>query len=408
MKQSLSVLYNDRRVGTLRQDEHGAISFEYENSWLQDPLATPLSQSLPLRDGVFEKKECLGFFGGILPEEQNREVIAKNLGVSSRNDFVLLQYLGGECAGAVSFQPESEHPEVRKEYYRPLDDDALAGLLKNLPKKPLLAGEEGVRISLAGAQDKLALRYQNGQFFIPCGNAPSTHILKPQISRFSGTVANEAYCMQLAGLLGLRVSKVEICTVNQIDFLNVERYDRQADENGKIIRLHQEDFCQALGVVSERKYQKEGGPGLVDCFKLLREASTVPATDLGRLLDAVIFNVLIGNNDAHGKNFSILYTGGNIQLAPLYDLLCTAFYPEVSTAMAMKIGKARTFDELFPSHFQDLAKQAELAPKLVVRRVVNLAEIARDLVAKLPVPEDIRGIDHLIQTRIETLLKRFR
>lgn len=408
MKQSLFVYYNDRRVGTLRQDEHGAMSFEYDSNWLQDPLAIPLSQSLPLRDGIFKKNECLGFFGGILPEELNREVIAKNLGVSSRNDFVLLQHIGGECAGAVSFQLESELPEVREECYKPLDDDALADLLKRLPNKPLLAGEKGVRISLAGAQDKLVLRYQNGQFFIPCGSAPSTHILKPKISRFSGTVPNEAYCMQLADLMGLRVSKVETCTVNQIDFLNVERYDRLTDGQGKIIRLHQEDFCQALGIVSERKYQKEGGPGLVDCFNLLRAASTVPAADLGRLLDAVIFNVLIGNNDAHGKNFSILYTGGDIQLAPLYDLLCTAFYPEVSTAMAMKIGKARTFDELFPFHFQDLAKQSGLAPKPVIRRVINLAEIARDSVDKLPVPEGIRGIDDLIRTRIDTLLKRFK
>jgi serine/threonine-protein kinase HipA len=122
MKQSLFVYYNDRRVGTLRQDEHGAMSFEYDSNWLQDPLAIPLSQSLPLRDGIFKKNECLGFFGGILPEELNREVIAKNLGVSSRNDFVLLQHIGGECAGAVSFQLESELPEVREECYKPLDD----------------------------------------------------------------------------------------------------------------------------------------------------------------------------------------------------------------------------------------------------------------------------------------------
>jgi serine/threonine-protein kinase HipA len=410
MKRTLSVNFNDRRVGTLRQDEYGAIFFEYKSDWLSDPLAIPLSQSLPLREGEFKKKECIGFFGGILPEELNREIIAKNLGLSTRNDFILLEHLGGECAGLVSFEIEQDSAaptKPNKPSYKLLDEDELYKVLKSLPIKPLLAGSEGVRISLAGAQDKVVLHYQKGQFSIPCYGAPSTHILKPESSRFAGTVANEAYCMRLADSMGLRVAKVETLIVKDINLLNVMRYDRILEQKGLITRLHQEDFCQALGIISEKKYQKEGGPSLVDCFNLVRKATTEPALDLKRLLDAVIFNVIIGNNDAHGKNFSIVYSNGKVKLAPLYDLLCTAFYPEVSVNMAMKIGKAKTFDELFPSDFHAFAIEAGLAPKLVVRRVVELAKIAQKEIERLPVTENIPDMVNLIRMRIETLLNRF-
>jgi serine/threonine-protein kinase HipA len=170
----------------------------------------------------------------------------------------------------------------------------------------LLAGETGIRLSLAGAQDKIAVRMEGDAVSLPLDGAPSTHILKPAVKRFAGFVFNEAYCMRLAAAVGLPVSKAEIRHVEEVEYLQIERYDRMHRLNPEgmsvLERLHQEDFCQAMGIVSENKYQKEGGPSLKQCFALLREVSSAPVLDLARLLDAVIFNYLAGNNDAHGKN----------------------------------------------------------------------------------------------------------
>jgi serine/threonine-protein kinase HipA len=217
---------------------------------------------------------------------------------------------------------------------------------------------------------------------LPLGGAPSTHILKPAVERFAGVVFNEAYCMRLAATVGLPVAKTEIRRVEDVEYFLVERYDRtqrQSSEGIELKRLHQEDFCQALGIVSENKYQKEGGPSLKQCFALLREVSSAPVLDLARLLDAVIFNFLVGNNDAHAKNFSLLYHGGGavqqeIRLAPLYDVVSTHHYPELTREMAMRIGGEYVSDRVTRQDFEQLAIDARLAKPLVNRRVSELAE----------------------------------
>ena len=291
--------------------------FEYTADWLNKPGAMPLSQSLPLRKERFKGKECRGFFAGILPEESKREIIARNLGISARNDYAMLEQIGGECAGAVTFIPAGGPLPERNYGYRKLSEKELAAILRELPKRPLLAGDEGIRLSLAGAQDKVAVRIEDGQVSVPLGGAPSTHILKPAVERFEGVVFNEALCMRLAAAAGLPAAGVETRSVDGVDFLLVERYDRYHRQvpgaEPVLERLHQEDFCQAQGIVSEMKYQKEGGPSLKQCFGLLREVSSAPVIDLARLLDAVIYNYLVGNNDAHGKNFSLLYKAGKRQ-----------------------------------------------------------------------------------------------
>src|ERR1017187_8804106 len=343
MARTLDVYLHDDLAGHLVQDDGGQMLFDYTEDWLNKPGAMPLSQSLPLRKEGFKGKECRAFFAGILPEESKREIIARNLGISARNDYAMLERIGGECAGAVTFIPAGIPagqvlPE-RNYSYRKLSAEELAAILKELPKRPLLAGEEGIRLSLAGAQDKVAVRMEPGEVYLPLGGAPSTHILKPAAERFEGVVFNEAFCMKLAAEAGLPAASVETMKVNGIDCLIVERYDRIHKEGRGaepvIERLHQEDFCQAHGMVSERKYQKEGGPSLKQCFGLLREVSSTTVIDLMRLLDAVIYNYLVGNNDAHGKNFSLLYHGigtGNlaVSFAPLYDVVSTIYYPELS------------------------------------------------------------------------------
>lgn len=382
MTRELDVYLFQDLTGVLRQNDDGLMSFKYAESWLADEAARPLSHSLPLKKDRFSRKECAGFFGGILPEESQREAIARNLGISARNDFAMLQEIGGECAGAVTFIPHGAKLPKDNSEYRYISEGELLEILKMLPKRPLLAGETGIRISLAGTQDKLAVRVQGNILSIPLGSAPSTHILKPAIARFPGIVFNEKLCMDLAAAIGLPCAPAEVRRAGDIDFLLIERYDRLNLRGlaSSYQRLHQEDFCQALGIVSEKKYQREGGPSLKQCFELLRTAATIPARDLQNLLDAVIFNFLIGNCDAHGKNFSLLYDD-ETRLAPCYDLLCTLYYPEVSKNMAMKLGDHYNIEQVKRRNFEQLADETGMAKALVKKRVSELAGL---IMKKLP------------------------
>ncbi len=399
MAKALDVYLHNKLVGYLTQDDDGQMLFEYAPSWLEASEAVPLSQSLPLRKNIFTRKECRGFFAGILPEENKRGIIARNLGISAGNDYAMLERIGGECAGAVTFVLAGEFFQDRQDTYRRLGEKELAKILRELPRRPLLAGEEGVRLSLAGAQDKIAVHVSGNDISVPLKGAPSTHILKPDIERFEGVVFNEAVCMNLAGKVGLPTARVVIGQVEGIDYLLVERYDRVRDSEGNTRRVHQEDFCQALGVVPERKYQSEGGPPLKQCFHLLRNTSAAPVLDLQRLLDAVIFHALIGNHDAHAKNFSLLYgVEGAVRLVPLYDVVSTVYYPELSQHLAMKIGGESASDRLFPQHFEKLAEEAGLAKPMVVRRV---PELAQRVLTRL---QDIK-IDHEVAYQVIEQIK---
>ena len=408
MARTLDVYLHNELVGHLIQDDGGQMVFDYNESWLQKSNATPLSQSLPLRRERFKRNECRGFFAGILPDESKREIIARNLGISARNDYAMLEQIGGECAGAVTFVSTGEKLPERNYGYRTLSSQELAAMLKQLPKRPLLAGEDGIRLSLAGAQDKVAVRIESNEISLPLGGAPSTHILKPAVERFEGVVFNEAFCMQLAARVGLPAAKVETRSVEGIEYLLVERYDRTYRQNPggtpSLERLHQEDFCQAQGIVPETKYQKEGGPSLRQCFALLREVSTAPVIDLARLLDAVIYNFLVGNNDAHGKNFSLLYHGmgtanQQIRLAPVYDVVSTTYYPELSKDMAMKIGREYSSDKVTLKDFEQLAEEAGLAKPIVRNRVPELAET---VIANL----DKLGIEHPVAEAVAALIRK--
>src|ERR1700730_181759 len=412
MARMLDVYLHDHLVGHLIQDDGGQMSFEYLETWLAQPGAAALSQSLPLRKERFAAKECRGFFGGILPEESKREIIARNLGISARNDYAMLEQIGGECAGAVTFIPAGQELPKRDYHYRKLDAKELAGILRELPKRPLLAGEKGIRLSLAGAQDKVAVRIEGEEVSLPLGGAPSTHILKPAVERFAGVVSNEALCMTLAAHINLPAAKVETRRAEDVEYLLVERYDRKhvtVDGAPTVERLHQEDFCQAQNIVSEMKYQKEGGPSFKQCFALLRNVSIAPVLDLANLLDAAIFNYLVGNNDAHGKNFSFVYEDKQIRLAPLYDVICTINYPELSTDMVMKIGREYSSEKVAPKDFEQLAEDGGLAKPLVRRRVPELATAVLEAFAKIKTPNKVsEEVAALIRKRCERARAKFR
>jgi len=410
MPKTLDVYLENSYVGNLIQDNYGLMLFKYDEKWLDNPAALPLSNSLPLRKELFKTKECRAFFAGVLPEANNRIIIARILGISAQNDFSLLEKIGGECAGAVTFLPTGDPLKTSDYDYQVLDNNQLAKILRELPRRPLMVGTENVRISLAGAQDKIAVCINaEGHISIPHGAAISTHILKPAIERFEGVVFNEALCMKLANAIGLPSAKVEIRRVEDIDYLLVERYDRK-QMIGSLAhsypqRVHQEDFCQALVILPENKYQNEGGPSLKRCFNLLREVSTAPVIDLQTLLDYVIFNFLVGNNDAHGKNFSILYDRGTIltehskRLAPLYDVLCTVHYPDISRKMAMKIGNEYNWDLIIPKHFDKFAEEVGLSQPLVKKRV---CEVAQRILSKI----DEMSMDHSVSMSVSKLIQQ--
>ena len=259
---------------------------------------------------------------------------------------------------------------------------------------------------------------EHGGVCLPLAGAPSTHILKPAVERFENVVFNEALCMKLAAEAGLPTASVETMKVNGVDYLLVKRYDRIHTQGPgtepMVERLHQEDFCQALGIVSEHKYQKEGGPSLKRCFELLREVSSSPVIDLVRLLEAVIYNYLAGNNDAHGKNFSLLYHGVGtanleVRLSPLYDIVSTVYYPELSREMAMKIGGEYSSQAVTAKHFEQLAEEAGLAKPLVRARVPQMAERVIAALGKMEIPhpaaEKVAG---LIRQRAEKVRDGFR
>jgi len=374
MARLLNVFLSGELVGQLEQDDSGAIWFQYGNSWIASESAVPLSASLPVRNERFGRNECRPFFAGVLPEEESRKLIAKTFGISDKNDFALLERIGAECAGAVSLLPPGELPVYDSPRYQEITLDQLAVKFSELPRHPLLAGEKGIRLSLAGAQGKLAVKISDGHFFLPLDGAPSSHILKPQNPHFDGLVENEFFCMHLAAQSGLEAAKVEIGTAGNIPFLQVERFDRERSPLGQLNRIHQEDFCQALGVPPELKYQQEGGPNLKKCFDLVRAVSTVPGPDLLRLFDAVIFNFLIGNCDAHGKNFSFLCKPSAKRLAPLYDLVCTRAYPRLSAEMAMKIGGERNPSKIYLINWRVFFKEAGIGQSTAERRLRTIAE----------------------------------
>lgn len=404
MVRELEVWLFTDRVGTLAQVE-GRLNFRYAPTWLSRPDTMPLSASLPLQAEPFDDRQTRPFFAGLLPEGQMRRLIAQQFQVSGQNDFALLDRIGGECAGAVTFfEPRHALPApTADDDVQWLSDEEVVAILDELPRRPMLAGKDGLRLSLAGAQDKLPVVFDGTRMGLPRQGTPSSHILKPPIHAVEGSVINEGFCMALAEAMQLKPAKSKIHTVLNRSFLLVERYDRVEDAQGQRQRLHQEDFCQALGVVPEMKYQNEGGPDLAQCFDLVRRVTRPSAPQILRLFDYVIFNALIGNHDAHAKNFSLLYSGKTPVLAPFYDTLSTAVYPTLTPKMAMKIGSKYKFSEVQARHWAQFAESVGLAKAPAKRRILELAKALPTAARKLQAEPGHHFADNAVVERIVTL-----
>lgn len=353
----LQVFLGERKLGEMERRGPSRYRFEYEASVVdqQPPGAVVLSASLPVQSGPFKPREAAPFFEGLLPEGVVRATIANSLHLSEEDGFGLLAALGGDCAGAVSVLSPGVSPvPVGEGRLKELKSGQLAQAIAELPRKPLGVdpGSDGARLSLGGIQHKLVLvrKPRRGAVFppslgpseysLPLDGAASNCLLKPEFGPYEDLVANERFCMQVAGSTGLDVAETDLITVAGTPCLYVARFDRTEDEYGRIHRVHQEDFCQAMGVLPAAKYEENGGPSIPQIVDLLRGLrGPFMARDINDFVHATMVNFLLGNSDAHGKNFALLYQPeAGVRLAPAYDVVSTAVYPEVTDRMAMSIG----------------------------------------------------------------------
>jgi serine/threonine-protein kinase HipA len=377
VRDALDVYLHGDRAGILERRSQAKLRFAYACDWVEAERP-PISLSLPVRDGAYDHDGCAPFFEGLLPEGDFLKAISRTLHVPARNSFQLLAEIGGECAGAISVGPvEGPGPGRAEHPPRWLGDEELGRLLGDLPDRPLLGTideEDGFRISLAGAQDKVGVLFDGERVGLSQGNPPTNAIVKAPIPGVLDAVANEAFCMTLAAHAGLDAAPVAPRSAGGHEYLLVHRYDRDeaAAPDG---RLHQEDICQAIGLVPVVKYESDGGPHVADCAQLIYGYSAGPARDIIAFLDALLFNFLIGNHDAHAKNYSLLLDGpGAIRIAPLYDLLSIAVIDGASRDLAMKYGGEKRASYLRRRHLRRLGDELEVKPALVERRGEAMTE----------------------------------
>ncbi len=369
MKSKLNVFVNQLKAGELWLDQQRRFCFQYDKNWINSQVSHRLSVSLPLREDPYLADDSYSYFTNLLPEGKILNVISRKLQIPVSNQFELLKAVGGDCAGAVSLFEDGDLPPKPEAYsYKTLTDDHLIEIIKELPENPFLADEAGIRLSLAGTQEKLPVSFKDNKILILMNGAPSSHILKTSIKDLHGTVENETFCMMLAKRMGLTVPNVKKIKVNEIPLYIIDRYDRKI-ENGQITRLIQEDFCQALNVNAQLKYT----PALDVCFSLIRNESAVQVKDTKRFLQLIIFNGLIGNSDAHAKNVSFIHGENGTTLAPFYDLLSTYVYP-YAKKMAMKIGGGRHFQFLEPKHFERFSQDTQIKYKVVKEIIMRMAD----------------------------------
>lgn len=342
--ESLDVRVSEQLVAELGSDQ-GQLSLRYA-----ERAATAVSLRLPLCGQPYLDDACRPFFANLLPEAAFREGLCRRLALSASDDFPLLRVLGQECAGRISLGRQAELGR-----YVPVSVEELTGWLSQPDSRPLPAESPGLYLALSGAQDKLAIHLQDGQPYLCEGGAPSTLILKPDIAedpaRIWQSALNELFCMKLAQACGLRVPPSSWLA----GAFAVQRFDR-VRAGSFLQRAPQEDFCQLLGLLPAAKYDVSWA----QCFGILDRYAQNADAGRRELLDRLFFNLLIGNADAHGKNFALWLGPDGLELAPGYDLLCTQIYPSLSDSFAMRIGPARRQEELTALAWSELARDARV------------------------------------------------
>lgn len=362
---SLAIHLRGVRIGTLTRGPGTDYTFGYTPQVVAEAGegAIVLSHSLPVREEPYDAIETRTFFEGLLPEHSRRDELAREFRLDANDSYALLATIGRDCAGAVVIVPDEEDPSLDDGPVEWLADEELAQLVDELPRRPLGMSRRGqkMRLSLAGVQRKLVLvRSGSGGFGVPTADAPSTHLIKPEYEHeYPGLAHNEMFCMSVARCLGLPAAETTLISIGERPCLVSRRFDR-GSEGSETVRLHQEDLCQALAVPSNLKYESDLGPGFGRIRDLLGEIGR--GADVRTMVRAAVMNFVLGNSDAHGKNFAILFAEMGRELAPLYDVVSTAVY-ELDDEMAMAIGDNFDPESVSMADWLDMSSDCDLAPK---------------------------------------------
>ncbi len=412
----LNVFYESNKVGELRQDKELTYSFQYSESWLSFSDKFQLSLAMPLQTQSFGNRITLSYFENLLPEGEVRKVIGRQHRIDSPFDF--LKEFGQDCAGAIIVSDSEESPfshQDKSDMAQIEMSRVYQAIEQNHSVADVIAEMDPGYLSLAGAQDKFAAIYRDGKFYLPKIGSPTTHIVKVPIRRngVKESVYNEYYCMMLAKMVGFNIPDCQVHEENGFPLFVINRYDRWTDNSGRVHRIHQQDFCQAQGIVSEEKYEEKGGPTLQKNYNLILNKVGIKkrTKSLFSFIDWICFNLLIGNNDSHSKNLSFLLKDNKIELAPFYDLLCTAIYPKLKRQFAYSIGGRVEASRIGVNQFEQLDTELGLKAGTVNERMnlmsEKLGESKDKLVTEIekgPVKMKITGrISELIEDRIKSL-----
>ena len=378
----LNVFLNSRLVGQLRRDVSGAISFKYDRSWLEWEFVMPVSLSLPLRAQTYSGAPVVAVFDNLLPDNDDlRRQIAARTHAEGTDAYSLLGAIGHDCVGALQFLPQNIEPGPAGSVQGdPLSNGEIASIIENLAAAPLgISEDESFRISIAGVQQKTAFLYRDGKWYKPRGTTATTHIFKPSIGTLPNgidltrSVENEYFCLKAIAALGMEAAQPQIMTFGKRTVLVVERFDRRWTADERLLRLPQEDCCQALSISPTRKYQSHGGPGMVQILQLLRGSDDALA-DQRAFLKANIIFWLMGATDGHAKNFSLfLRPGGRFRLTPLYDVISaqpsvdSKHLPWKNFSLAMSFGTKPHYKmrQISPRHFFQTADKAGIGKEMV-------------------------------------------
>jgi serine/threonine-protein kinase HipA len=408
----LPAYFEQRLIGTIGVSSNGS-SFTYDRHWLDTRGAFPISTTMPLQEGRYAPRVFQPWAANLLPESVQLRTVGQLLGTAPSDVIGLLSAIGRDTAGALSI---GKFGGTSLLHWRAIErQEDLERIIAELPSKPFLVGEEGVSMSLAGVQSKLAVAVdESGRICIPLEGSPSTHILKPDAERLWGGVQNEAFCLSLAKRLGIQTPQVTTGKAGDRAYLLVTRYDRNFI-NGRWRRLHQEDFCQALGKPPSAKYESNQtgvrGPSLTDMFDVTRRLML--PTEIIRLLDMILFNVIACNTDAHAKNYSIMINANGVSLAPLYDVMCGQVWEHVTRNLAQKIAGKNRGEHLKGRHWVRFARECGLGARQVLARVRTLtqsviaeARAAADDVIRMPAGDHpiLEQTRQAVEDRAHTLL----
>lgn len=365
----LNIFYEQKLVGTLFEDDEERLEFKYTQEWIENSNSFSLSLALNINKESYGHLITKSFFENLLPEGEVKKILEKQSTEYIGDEFSFLQKYGADCAGAFIISPLDKISTPEKDNSKLIDLEKIYHYLDH--KQSLtnaMINNEGGRFSLAGAQDKFPIIYTNKKIYLPLSGQPTTHILKPYVSYLKGaedSPYNEYFCMRLAAACKLDVPHVDLIP-GRFPLYLIERFDRTTSSKG-IVRVHEEDFCQAQGLTSRKKYEGDGGPTIAKNYNLIKENSALPVKDLSRFIEWMWFNLLIGNHDCHSKNLSFIHTDDGIRLSPFYDILCTTIYPGLTNNFSFTIGKQSQWFKLKDRHFDKLGEELQISSNLLCK-----------------------------------------